>query len=298
MSEDTSNLSGFVSIVGRPNVGKSTLVNALVGEKVAITSSRPQTTRNTIRGVVTLDERNAQVVLVDTPGIHRPRTALGERLNTLVYGSLAEADAVLFVIDATQRIGPGDRRIAERLDEADAPVVVVVNKVDVADKGLVLEQLGEASEWGFAAYVPISAKTSDGVDRVLDEVVQLLPEGPFFFPPDMTSDQPEQLLAAEIVREKYLRRLREELPHSLAVVVDEIETQDNGVTRVTATVYVERESQKGMVIGKGGATIRDVGTEARADLESIFGTKVFLDLRVKVEKDWQRKDELLDRLGF
>ena len=298
MTDTDGQLSGFVSIVGRPNVGKSTLVNALVGEKVAITSSRPQTTRNTIRGVVTLEDRNAQIVLVDTPGIHRPRTALGERLNTLVYGSLAEADAVVFVIDATQRIGPGDRLIAERLDEADAPVVVVVNKVDVADKGDVLEQLAEASEWGFGAYVPISALTSDGIDRVLDEVVGLLPEGPFFFPPDMTSDQPDQLLAAEIVREKYLKRLREELPHSLAVVVDDIETQENGTTRIEATVYVERDSQKGMVIGKGGATIRDVGTEARADLESIFGTKVYLDLRVRVEKDWQRKDELLDRLGF
>ena len=290
--------SGFVSIVGRPNVGKSTLVNAMVGEKVAITSSRPQTTRHTIRGVVTSAEGESQVVLVDTPGIHRPRTALGERLNTLVYGSLAEADAVLFVLDATQKIGPGDRLIAERLDEADAPVVVVVNKVDIADKGLVLEQLADASEWGFAAYVPISAKASDGIDRVISEVVELLPEGPFFFPPDMTSDQPDQLLAAEIVREKYLRRLREELPHSLAVVVDEIETQENGVTHIAATVYVERESQKGMVIGKGGATIRDVGTEARADLEAIFGTKIYLDLRVRVEKDWQRKDELLDRLGF
>jgi GTP-binding protein Era len=290
--------SGFVSIVGRPNVGKSTLVNALVGQKVAITSPRPQTTRNTIRGVVTIEEASAQVVLVDTPGIHRPRTALGERLNTLVYGSLAEADAAVFVLDVTQKIGPGDRRIAERLLASETKVVVALNKVDAVAKEEILGHLGEAAAWDFAAYVPVSAKKSDGLDLILDEVVALLPPGPFFFPPDATSDQPESLLAAELVREKYLARLREELPHSLAVVVDDMETQDNGVLRIEASVYVERDSQKGIVIGKGGATLRDVGSEARVDLERLFGTKVFLDLRVKVEKDWQRSDELLDRLGF
>jgi GTP-binding protein Era len=287
-----------VSIVGRPNVGKSTLVNALVGQKVAITSPRPQTTRNTIRGVVTIEEASAQVVLVDTPGIHRPRTALGERLNTLVYGSLAEADAAVFVLDVTQKIGPGDRRIAERLLASETKVVVALNKVDAVAKEEILGHLGEAAAWDFAAYVPVSAKKSDGLDLILDEVVALLPPGPFFFPPDATSDQPESLLAAELVREKYLARLREELPHSLAVVVDDMETQDNGVLRIEASVYVERDSQKGIVIGKGGATLRDVGSEARVDLERLFGTKVFLDLRVKVEKDWQRSDELLDRLGF
>lgn len=290
--------SGFVSIVGRPNVGKSTLVNSLVGEKVAIISSRPQTTRNTIRGIVTLPEENTQLVFVDTPGIHRPRTALGERLNTLVYGSLAEADAVLFVLDATKPIGPGDRRIADRLMQAQAPVVVAVNKVDIADKEQVLGQLGEAGEWGFDAYVPISAKKSDGMGLVISELVGLCEPGPFFFPPDAKSDQPDQLLAAELIREKYLARLRDELPHSLAVVVNDLETLDNGVVRIDATAYVERESQKGMVIGKGGNLVRDVGTEARTDLEILFGTKVFLDLNVKVEKDWQTKDDLLDRLGF
>lgn len=290
--------SGFVSIVGRPNVGKSTLVNSLVGEKVAIISSRPQTTRNTIRGIVTLPEENTQLVLVDTPGIHKPRTALGERLNTLVYGSLAEADVVLFVLDATKPIGPGDRRIADRLKQADAPVVVVVNKVDIASKEHVLVQLGEAGEWNFDAYVPISAKRSDGIDLVISELVGLCEPGPFFFPPDAKSDQPDRLLAAELIREKYLARLRDELPHSLAVVINDLETLDNGVVRIDATAYVERESQKGMVIGKGGTVVRDVGSEARVDLEKLFGTKVFLDLNVKVEKDWQTKDELLDRLGF
>lgn len=290
--------SGFISIVGRPNVGKSTLVNALVGEKVAITSSRPQTTRNTIRGIVTLPEKNSQLVLVDTPGIHKPRTALGERLNTLVYGSLAEADAALFVLDATRPIGRGDRLIAERLQRAGVPVVVAVNKVDLVGKDRVLVQLGEAGEWDFEAYVPISARLSDGMEPLIGELVGLLSPGPFFFPPDAKSDQPDELFAAELIREKYLARLRDELPHSLTVVINELETRDNGVMYIDATAYVERDSQKGMVIGKGGRLVRDVGTEARADLEKLFGAKVFLELNVKVEKGWQRDDDLLDRLGF
>lgn len=288
--------SGFVPVVGRPNVGKSTLVNSLVGEKVAITSARPQTTRNTIRGVLTTDE--AQLVFVDTPGFHKPRTTLGARLNTLVDGSIAEADAVLFVLDATQRIGPGDRRIAERLLQSGAPVVVAVNKVDAASHEQTIVQLGEAGEWDFDAYVPISALKDDGLDRVVRELVTLLPDGPFFFPPEMHTDQPDQFLAAELVREKYLSRLREELPHSVAVVVGDIETRDDGVVVVPATVYVERESQKGIVIGKGGELTKAVGSEARPELERLFGAKVFLDLRVKVEKDWQRLDHALDRLGF
>ncbi len=288
--------SGFVPVVGRPNVGKSTLVNSLVGEKVAITSARPQTTRNTIRGVLTTNE--AQLVFVDTPGFHKPRTTLGARLNTLVDGSIAEADAVLFVLDATQRIGPGDRRIAERLLKAGAPVVVVVNKVDAASQEQTIVQLDEAGEWDFEAYVPISALKDDGLDRVVRELVALLPDGPFFFPPEMHTDQPDQFLAAELVREKYLSRLREELPHSVAVVVGDIETRDDGVVVVPAIVYVERESQKGIVIGKGGELAKAVGSEARPELERLFGAKVFLDLRVKVEKDWQRLDHALDRLGF
>ena len=288
--------SGFVPVVGRPNVGKSTLVNSLVGEKVAITSARPQTTRNTIRGVLTTDE--AQLVFVDTPGLHKPRTTLGARLNTLVDGSIADADAVLFVLDATQRVGPGDRRIAKRLLQAGAPVVVAVNKVDAASQEQTIVQLDEAGEWDFDAYVPISALKDDGLDRVVRELVALLPDGPFFFPPEMRTDQPDQFLAAELVREKYLSRLREELPHSVAVVVGDIETRDDGVVVVPAIVYVERESQKGIVIGKGGELAKAVGSEARPELERLFGAKVFLDLRVKVEKDWQRVDQALDRLGF
>lgn len=290
--------SGFVSIVGRPNVGKSTLVNAMVGEKIAITSPRPQTTRNTIRGVLTLPDRGSQIVLVDTPGIHKPKTAFGERLNRLVYGSLAEADCVVFVIDATQPIGPGDRLIAERLVEAGTPVVVALNKVDRAKREQIGDHLRIAAEWDFAAYVPISALKRDGIEIIIDEVDSRLEAGPFFFPEDAITDQPDSLLVAELIREKYLSRLHEELPHSLAVMVDDMEQKDNGVLHISATAYVERDSQKGMVIGKGGVMVSDVGKAARYDLERLFGSKVFLDLNVKVEKDWQRTDEMLDRLGF
>ena len=293
---DTRMLTGFVSIVGRPNVGKSTLVNALIGEKVAITSPRPQTTRNTIRGI--RNEPGKQIVFVDTPGLHKPRTALGNRLNRLVYGSLEETDAVLFVLDGTQRIGPGDRLIAERLREAKAKTIVVVNKTDIANKGRLLEQLEEAGEWGFDAYVPVSALTSDGVELILQELQPYLEEGPQFFPSDTHMDQPEAVYAAELIREKFLHRLREELPHSLAIVVDELEARDNGTIYVGATAYVERKSQKGIVIGKGGSLLRDVGAEARTELETFFGGSVYLDIRVRVEEDWQRRDQTLDRLGF
>jgi len=288
--------SGFVAVVGRPNVGKSTLVNALVGRKVAITSPRPQTTRNTIRGILSTDE--AQVVLVDTPGLHRPRTALGERLNRLVEGTLSEADAVVFVLDATARIGPGDRLIAERLQEAGAPTVVVVNKVDAASRDAVGEQLAEAGEWDFAAYVPISALRGENLTPLMAELVALLPEGPAYFPPGTVTDQPEELLIGELIREKFLARLREELPHSLAVLVEGIEEQPGGVVRVDARLAVERESQKGMVIGKGGALLRDAGSEARAEIEALLGARIFLNLRVRVEKDWQRRPEMIKRLGL
>jgi len=288
--------SGFVPVVGRPNVGKSTLVNALVGAKVAITSSRPQTTRNTIRGIV--DRPEFQIVLVDTPGIHRPRTALGERLNALAADSLAEADAAVFVIEATGKIGPGDRLIAGRLAAAGLPTVCVVNKVDAARGEEVVERLAVAGEWGFAAYVPISATAGTNLEPVVDEIVGLLPEGPRYFPAGMTSDQANEFLIGEIVREKFLDRLRDELPHSLAVLVEEITEQDNGVTRIDARVLVERDSQKGIVIGKGGSLLAAAGTEARVELERRLATRVHLDLRVTVEKDWQRHPGIVQRLGL
>jgi GTP-binding protein Era len=287
-------------VVGRPNVGKSTLVNVLVGQKVSITSSRPQTTRNTIRGALTgyhEGEPAYQIVLVDTPGLHKPRTELGNRLNTLVYGSLADADAALFLIDATQPIGPGDRLIAERLRAAGVDVVVVVNKVDKAKNDDVVEQLVKASGWDFHAYVPVSALHGTNLEPVVDELVALLPEGPLYFPADVKSDQPEEVLIGEIVREKFLERLRDELPHSLVVVTEDIDTTDE-LTTISARVIVERTSQKGIVIGKGGTLLRDAGTEARVELERLLGGKVHLDLRVSVERDWQQTPHLLDRLGF
>ncbi|HKZ28550.1 MAG TPA: GTPase Era [Acidimicrobiia bacterium] len=293
--------SGFVAVVGRPNVGKSTLVNALVGSKVSITSSRPQTTRNAIRGVVTLPtagEPEYQIVLIDTPGLHKPRNSLGERLNNLVYGTLAEADAIVFVVDGTQDIGPGDRRIADRVAAAGSPVILVVNKVDIASRVQIAEQLAEAAQWDYDAYVPLSALNAEGLDPLVGELTRLLPEGPLYFPRDVTTDQPEQVVIGEIVREKFLERLREELPHSLTVVVREVEERESGVLYVDAVVVVERESQKGIVIGKGGDLIAAAGAEARHEIEALLGTRVYLDLRVKVEKDWQRHPQLLDRLGF
>lgn len=288
--------SGFVAVVGRPNVGKSTLVNRMVGSKVSIISSRPQTTRNAIRGVV--HGHGYQIVLVDTPGLHKPRTELGSRLNSLAYGSLAESDAVLFILDATMPIGPGDRLIGERLVEAKADVIVAVNKVDAATREQTVKQLVEAAEWPFDHYFPISARTGDGVLELMDEIAARLPEGPQFYPEDMTSDQPESLVIGEIVREKFLDRLHDELPHALVVRVEDMEMRDDGVLDIAADVIVERSSQKGIVIGRGGSLLKEAGTEARAELESLLGTKVNLMLHVDVEKDWQRSPQLLDRLGF
>jgi len=291
-----------VAVVGRPNVGKSTLVNRMVGRKVSIVSSRPQTTRSTIRGVLTHRGEDGdpewQMVLIDTPGLHRPRTELGSRLNRLVYGSLSEADAIVFVIDATGPIGPGDRLIAERVTEADAPVVVAVNKVDAASRADVVSQLATAAEWDFAAYVPISALEGAGIAELIAELEPLLPDGPLYFPEDQWSDQPEAVVVAEIVREKFLERLRDELPHSLMVRVNEIEERDDGLVTISADVIVERKSQKGIVIGKGGSLLQLAGSEARQELEALLGAKVNLQLQVKVEKDWQRRPVALDRLGF
>ncbi len=293
--------SGFVAVVGRPNVGKSTLVNQMVGKKVSITSSRPQTTRNAIRGVVTGPDSadpQFQLVLVDTPGLHKPKNELGNRLNSMVYGTLAEADVVLFLIDATAPIGPGDKLIAERLIASKANVVLGVNKVDKASRHETVEQLIKASGWTFDELYPISALNGDGVTELVDELASRLPEGPRYYPEGMVTDQPEGLVIAEIIREKFLDRLREELPHSLVVRIEDVEQRPDGLIDIAADVVVERKSQKGIVIGKGGALLQIAGTEARKELETILGNKVNLILHVVVEKDWQRRPQLLDRLGF
>lgn len=293
--------SGFVPVVGRPNVGKSTLVNKLVGSKVSITSSKPQTTRNVIRGVVNgpdPEDPTYQMVLLDTPGLHKPKTDLGDRLNALVYGTLGEADVVMFMIDAAMPIGPGDRLIAERLKTAGSEVVLAVNKIDSAGRGEVIEQLAKAGDWDFASYVPVSAIEGVGLDDLVDEIAQRLPEGPRYYPPGMTTDQPESLVIGEIVREKFLERLNDELPHSLLVSVQDLEQRPDGLIDISARVIVERKSQKGIVIGKGGSLLKIAGTEARQDLEVLLGNRVNLSLHVTVEKDWQRSPQLLDRFGF
>lgn len=287
--------SGLVAVVGRPNVGKSTLVNRLVGSKVAITSSKPQTTRSTIRGVVNGDD--FQMVLIDTPGLHRPRAEIGHRLNRMVYGTLAEADMVLFLIDAVAPIGPGDRMIAERLGEVKAPVMVVVNKLDLALPSQVAPQLEEAAAWNFAGYFPVSSLTGEALEKLVAEVVPRLPEGPALFPPGMVTDQAEEFLIAEIIREKFLDRLHDELPHSLIVRVRSME-QEEDLLRIEADVLVERSSQKGIVIGHRGEMLGTSGTEARVELEAFFACRVHLQLKVKVEADWQRRPQQLDRLGF
>lgn len=289
--------SGFVAVVGRPNTGKSTLVNALVGSKVAITSDRPQTTRSAVRGIV--EASGTQVVLVDTPGYHKPRTLLGERLNRLVRAAWSDVELALFVADGAAGLGRGDEKVAAELGASGRPVVCVINKIDRMRRADIAAALTRATELhDFTEFIPVSALTGDGIARLRDLIVARMPQGPMYYPPGARHDQPPPIFVAELVREKLLRRTREEVPHSVAVVTDEMEEREDGLLEVRAVVYVERDSQKGIVIGKGGTTIKAAGTEAREELEMLFGRKVFLDLRVKVEKDWQRRSYALERLGF
>jgi GTP-binding protein Era len=293
--------SGFACLVGRPNAGKSTLTNALVGQKVAITSSRPQTTRHTVRGIV--HREDAQLILVDTPGLHRPRTLLGQRLNDLVLETLSEVDVIGFCLPADQKVGPGDRFIAEQLASVRrTPVVAIVTKADAVDRARLAEHLVAVSQLGeWAEVVPVSAVDGFQVDVVADLLVGHLPEGPPLYPEGELTDEPEAVMVAELVREAALEGVRDELPHSLAVVVEEMvprEGRDDGMLDVHVILFVERDSQKGIVIGKGGQRLREVGSRARHQIEALLGTKVFLDLRVKVAKDWQRDPKQLARLGF
>jgi GTP-binding protein Era len=296
--------SGFACVVGRPNAGKSTLTNALVGQKVAITSGRPQTTRHTIRGIV--HREDAQLVLVDTPGLHRPRTLLGERLNDLVRDTLSEVDVVLFCLPADQKVGPGDRFIAAELGRLEVPVVAVATKADVVGRGRLAEHLLAVSQLGeWADIVPVSAVDGYQVDVLMDVVIGHLPPGPPLYPDGELTDEPESVMVAELVREAALEGVRDELPHSLAVVVDEIVPREGSgeggrpaMLDVRVNLFVERDSQKAIVIGKGGERLRSVGTEARRGIEALLGTRVFLDLHVKVAKDWQRDPKQLGRLGF
>ena len=286
-------------MVGRPNAGKSTLTNALVGQKVAITSERPQTTRHTIRGIV--HRPDAQLVLVDTPGLHRPRTLLGERLNALVRDTLTEVDVVVFCLPADQKIGPGDRYIANELAQVTSPVIAVATKADLIGRARLAEHLMTISRLGeFADIVPVSAVDGYQVDVLTDVIVGHLPPGPALYPDGELTDEPEVVMVAELVREAALEGVRDELPHSLAVVVDEIVAREGPTPMldVRVNLFVERDSQKAIIIGKGGARLRDVGSEARRGIEALLGTRVFLDLHVKVAKDWQRDPKQLGRMGF
>ena len=289
--------SGFVAVVGRPNVGKSTLVNAIVGGKVAITSSKPQTTRSAVRGI--LDVPSAQVVFVDTPGYHKPRTLLGERLNKVVRDVWSDVELALFVTDGPAGIGRGDVRVASDLKAAGCPTFCIVNKIDVIRRASIAAALDAASRLGdFEELIPASARPGEDVDLIKDLELQRMPEGPMYYPPGTRTDQPPPVFVAELVREKLLARAREELPHSIAVVTEDFEERDDGLLEIHALVYVERDSQKGIVIGKGGATLKAAASEARRELEVVFGARVHLTTHVTVAREWQRDPKLLGRLGY
>jgi len=290
--------SGFACFVGRPNAGKSTLMNAIVGQKVAIMSSRPQTTRRAIRGILTRDD--AQLVVVDTPGLHRPRTLLGERLNDLVRETFAEVDVIGFCLPADEKVGPGDQWIARELSEARAPVVAIVTKVDKVPRERLAEHLLAVSELGdWADIVPVSSVKDTQIDVLLDVLIGHLPEGPSLYPTGEVTDEPQDVRIAELIREAALEGVRDELPHSLAVLVEEmIEPADGGVMHIHAHLFVERDSQKGIIIGKGGSRLKQVGATARAGIEQLLGRRVYLDVHVKVAKDWQRDPKALGRMGF
>jgi GTPase len=288
--------AGFACFVGRPNAGKSTLTNAIIGQKIAITSSRPQTTRHVIRGV--LHRPDAQLVLVDTPGLHRPRTLLGERLNDLVREVWSEVDVIGLCLPANEEIGRGDRFISAEIAGLRAAVVAVVTKTDLVDRGTLARRLAEVAELAdFADVVPVSAVSGDNVDVLVDVLSGHLPESPQLYPDGMITDEPEQVLIAELIREAALEGVREELPHSIAVLVEEM-LDEGELTKIYADVYVERQSQKAIVIGAGASRLKQVGTQARIQIEDLLGRRVYLDLHVRVAKDWQRDPKLLRRLGF
>jgi GTPase len=296
--------SGFVGLAGRPNVGKSTLANAIVGAKVAIVSDRPQTTRRAVRGVATDPAAGWQMVLVDLPGVQRPRDVLTQRMQRRVERELADSDAVVFVVNAEQGIGPGDRFIAQQLLAArdgapGVPVICAVNKLDRVSPPGAAAVLAGAEELGVADEIfPISAKRGTGLGPLTERVAELLPEGPFLYPPEERTDQPSEVHLAELIREQVLRRTRDEIPHAVEVAVQSVEEREDGLVDVKAQVWVESDSQKGILIGRGGRMVKDIGSGARRELERELGTKVFLDLQVRVRERWRRDESLLDRLGI
>lgn len=289
--------SGFIAVIGRPNVGKSTLINKIIGQKVAITSDKPQTTRSRLQCILTLAD--AQIIFLDTPGIHKPKFKLGEYMLKAAEGTLKEVDAIFFVIDVTEKFGGGEKYILERLEATTKPVILVVNKVDLIAREKLLPIIAEYStRRDFAAVVPISAANGTNVDELIEEAKKFLPEGVQYYPADMVTDQPERLIIAELIREKILHATQDEIPHAIAVDVEEFKTRDNGTIFIRATIYVERDSQKGILIGKGGAMLKNVGKAARPEIEMLLGTKIFLDLWVKVKPDWRNSIGALQSLGL
>jgi GTP-binding protein Era len=289
--------SGFVALAGRPNVGKSTLLNDLVGEKVAIASNRPQTTRRAIRGIVTREDW--QLVLVDLPGVQRPRDPLTARMQQRMERELSDSDAVLFMLNGDQRIGPGDRFIADAIKRSNLPTVTAVNKVDLLSRARTLEALEGAAELDLPGDIfPVSAKTGEGVAEVLEALVATLPEAPLMYPPEEHTDLPESIRIAELIREQVLRRTRHELPHAVEIELDEMDTREDGLRVIEARMWAETESQKAILIGAGGSMVRAIGTDARKEIEALLGTRVHLDLSVRVRKGWRADEALLDRLGI
>lgn len=290
--------AGFVSFVGRPNAGKSTLTNALVGEKIAITSNKPQTTRKAIRGIRTTD--NGQLVIVDTPGIHRPRTLLGQRLNDLVADTLGEVDVIGLCVPADQKVGPGDKFINEQLDDyPHAKKVAIVTKIDLAKKSQIAHQLlavDQMRDWDLV--IPVGAIDGDNLDVLVSQLIELLPTSPQLYPEDVHTEEDTTARVSELIREAALSGVEEELPHSIAVVVTDVDEDDPSITRIYADLVVERDSQKGIVIGRKGGHLKQIGIDARAQIEQLLGRKVYLDLHVRVAKEWQRDPKQLGRLGF
>lgn len=297
MKESSAFRSGFVAVIGRPNVGKSTLVNSIIGQKIAIMSDKPQTTRNKIMCVLTAEDY--QMLFVDTPGIHKPKHKLGEFMVKAAESTLKEVDAVLFVVDVTEKLGAGEHYIIEHLKEIKTPVFLVVNKIDLISKTALLPIINSyQTQYPFQAIVPVSAKDKINLDKLLGEIQEFLPIGPKYFPDDMITDQPERLIIAELIREKALHLTREEIPHAIAVEIEEIASRPNDQIYVRAVIYVERDSQKGIIIGTGGKLLKQIGQQARLDVENLLGSKCYLDLWVKVKKDWRNRDSILKSLGY
>ncbi|ALC84936.1 GTPase Era [Bacillus sp. FJAT-22090] len=292
--------SGFISIIGRPNVGKSTFLNRVIGQKIAIMSDKPQTTRNKVQGVLTLDE--SQMIFIDTPGIHKPKHKLGDFMLKVAKNTLREVDVIMFMVNATEPIGKGDEFIIEMLENNETPVFLVINKIDQVHPDELISIIESYKDkYNFAEIIPISALQGNNVERLLETVQKYLPEGPQYYPADQVTDHPERFIISELIREKVLHLTREEIPHSIAVVIDKIKKEEDtekDMIRVMATIIVERDSQKGIVIGKKGALLKEVGTRARHDIEMLLGTKVFLELWVKVQKDWRNKSTHLRDYGF